>query len=449
MIPKHRLPPSKEQSDFLHNSWARQNWAHGPVRSGKNYIMNVRFAVALKHEPFGNQDSDVAFCGKSKDTVERIFLRDLFKWVGKGNYAYNKSRGTGTFRFKQKDKTYIERDFYCFNYSDASAQDTISGSTFGLAYVTEGIFCHESFHKQLMARLSINEYGDFSKLFGDTNPSGPYHWLWKNVINCADKLAAGDVRAFLFNFYSNPYLSEVYREQLKRDYGEGSLIYQRLILGLWVLAEGMIYASHFREDRNICKPGDLPREFDRLWTSMDYGSYNPFVLGLWGAANGKRYLIDSYDYEAAVKGSKTNAQYLEAITDFLSEYSDFYSRPIEKLIIDPSAKSFKDELNDTETDDEVHRKWRRMGVDIEDAVNDVYPGIMTTAKGFQNGEIIICDRKGNARAIKEPTTYAWDPKAQERGEDKPIKRDDHALDMIRYSEETLKQDVNPLAGWAA
>ena len=28
--------------------------------------------------------------------------------------------------------------------------------------------------------------------------------------------------------------------------------------------------------------------------------------------------------------------------------------------------------------------------------------------------------------------YSWDPKAQARGEDKPIKRDDHAVDAERY-----------------
>ncbi len=34
--------------------------------------------------------------------------------------------------------------------------------------------------------------------------------------------------------------------------------------------------------------------------------------------------------------------------------------------------------------------------------------------------------------IEQCQSYAWCPKAQERGEDKPIKKDDHAVDSCRY-----------------
>jgi hypothetical protein len=35
--------------------------------------------------------------------------------------------------------------------------------------------------------------------------------------------------------------------------------------------------------------------------------------------------------------------------------------------------------------------------------------------------------------IKEIGSYRWDPKASDRGEDKPIKDNDHALDALRYA----------------
>jgi phage terminase large subunit len=34
--------------------------------------------------------------------------------------------------------------------------------------------------------------------------------------------------------------------------------------------------------------------------------------------------------------------------------------------------------------------------------------------------------------LRELSSYVWDEKAQERGEDKPIKAHDHTLDAIRY-----------------
>jgi phage terminase large subunit len=36
-------------------------------------------------------------------------------------------------------------------------------------------------------------------------------------------------------------------------------------------------------------------------------------------------------------------------------------------------------------------------------------------------------------AIQEFETYSWDPKAQLKGEDKPMKAHDHAMDEIRYA----------------
>ena len=35
------------------------------------------------------------------------------------------------------------------------------------------------------------------------------------------------------------------------------------------------------------------------------------------------------------------------------------------------------------------------------------------------------------------TSYIWDEKAQEKGEDKPVKQNDHALDALRYLLQTL------------
>jgi len=34
--------------------------------------------------------------------------------------------------------------------------------------------------------------------------------------------------------------------------------------------------------------------------------------------------------------------------------------------------------------------------------------------------------------VNELNAYSWDPKAQQRGEDKPIKTHDHCMDAIRY-----------------
>ena len=46
-------------------------------------------------------------------------------------------------------------------------------------------------------------------------------------------------------------------------------------------------------------------------------------------------------------------------------------------------------------------------------------------------EIIAFDESCE-NTIREFSSYVWDEKAMERGEDKPVKQQDHAMDAIRY-----------------
>lgn len=295
--------------------------------------------------------------------------------------------------------------------------------------------------------MSIDEYGAHSLLLGDTNPAGPAHWLWKDVINNVEMLITGFVRAFAFNFYSNPSLSEEYREMLRTQFGPGSLWYKRQIEGLWVMAEGVIYAMVFDEDRNSCAPGLLPNQFDELFCAVDYGTTNTFVLALYGIYAGKTYLIDAYSHDSEKKGTRTNGQYLSDCVDFIQQYNRHYGQRISQLIIDPSAASFKAELDDWVTDDDVHRKWRNLGITVVDAENDVEMGVKFMASKLYCGDFIICRRPTTEIFFSEIGVYAWDSKAQERGIDQPIKKNDHMMDACRYALLTRHIKRDPFAGW--
>lgn len=416
-LPKQIAPFSKEQTDFFYLSHARQNWAHGPVRAGKNFVINLRMAAALKREPVGFEDSDVAFCGASKTTIERIFLRDLFNLIGKKNYKYDAQSGKG--------RLFNRRDFYLFGYSDAASHTTLSGATLGLAYVTEGVYGHPDFHKQLTARLSLDDdHGNYSMLFGDTNPSGPYHWLWTDVINNAELLAAGDVLAFPFNFDSNLSLKPGYKEQLKRQYKPGSLWYMRMILGLWVTADGLVYQS-FTQGKNTCRRDQLPAHFDEQIIAIDYGTNNPFAALLIGIKDGVFYVIDEYWHNGAEKGQKTNLQYADELCEWISgRWKNGQGGRITRMYIDPSAASFKTELAN-------HARFQDLGIWVHDAVNDQTPGLQTVDNMLHMAQLVICELCTNT--LREISTYAWCPKAAARGEDVPIKKNDHSMDALRYA----------------
>ena len=69
---------------------------------------------------------------------------------------------------------------------------------------------------------------------------------------------------------------------------------------------------------------------------------------------------------------------------------------------------------------------------MKKAVNDVIPGIITTARYLQDGTIKI--HRCCKDAIREFGLYRWD---EEATEDKPIKENDHTMDDIRYFTMTI------------
>ena len=69
---------------------------------------------------------------------------------------------------------------------------------------------------------------------------------------------------------------------------------------------------------------------------------------------------------------------------------------------------------------------RRIGYAVKKADNDVLTGIRITSDLLKQRKIIICSECGDI--IREFSLYAW----EEGQQDCPIKKDDHAMDDMRY-----------------
>ena len=127
---------------------------------------------------------------------------------------------------------------------------------------------------------------------------------------------------------------------------------------------------------------------------------------------GKWFCADEYYYSGRDEtAQKTDNEYADDLEKFIS------GKPIEAVIIDPSAASFIALL-------------RKRGYTIKKARNDVLDGIRFVGTQLNLGNILFSTKCKNT--IKEFGSYIWDTKACERGEDKPIKQHDHAMDAVRY-----------------
>jgi len=154
--------------------------------------------------------------------------------------------------------------------------------------------------------------------------------------------------------------------------------------------------------------------YQEQFVPIDYGTGNPTVF-LHIIDDGKTYWVDrEYYWDSRAEGShqKTDGQYVTDLKEFLSTYA-----PAAECIIDPSAASLKAEM--------VMR-----GVWHSNAKNEVIDGIRTVSTLLGRKAIKIHKRCEMTR--KELANYAWDKNAALKGEDAPIKQNDHAPDALRY-----------------
>ncbi len=376
----------------LDDSTARLNIWHGAVRSSKTITSIVRWLEYVKTAPPG----DLLMVGKTERTLKRNILDPIKQMVGSKRFKHN--RGTG-------EATLFGRLIYVAGANDERSEGKIRGMTLAGAYGDEVTLWPESFFKMLLSRLSVKG----AKFFGTTNPDSPFHWLKTEYLDKEEL----DLRAWHFTLEDNPNLPPAYVEALKKEYT--GLWYRRFILGLWVLAEGAIYDMW---DEHTHVATQEPDRFDRYYLGVDYGTNNPTAFLLVGQAGQKLYVVDEYCWDSNARGrQKTDGEYSQDLKHFIQ------GRQPQAIIVDPSAASFIAQL-------------RKDNVGpIRQADNSVLDGIRNVAS-FLSGERLFVSRRCS-NLLKEFASYVWDAKAQKKGEDKPVKQNDHSLDSLRYVIQTM------------
>ncbi len=189
--------------------------------------------------------------------------------------------------------------------------------------------------------------------------------------------------------------------------------YQRLILGLWVAAEGAIYDA-FSEERHVIDADPPAHLLRREVVACDYGTGNPTVfLRLAEGADGVWYVLDEYCWDAhKTQRQKTDAEYVADLLGFVAGHAP------RSIFIDPSAASFM-------------LACRQAYLPVAPAENAVVDGIRFVASLFAANRLRIHRRCSTLRG--ELPGYLWDARAAEHGEDRPLKVNDHACDALRYA----------------
>ena len=396
-------PFSKKQRQVL-NWWCDSSpvkdydgiIADGAIRSGKTVSMSLSFGLWAM-ENFNGQNFIMS--GKTVGSFRRNVLRFWKTMMNSRGFVVVDKRSDNLVIVTRGN---VENYFYIFGGKDEASQDLVQGITAAGAFFDEVALMPESFVNQATARCSV----DGSKFWFNCNPASPQHWF---KVGWIDKWKEKRLLYLHFTMDDNLSLSEKIKERYRGQYS--GVFFQRFIRGLWVLAEGLIYPMF---GQSTIVP-TTERKYTRYVISMDYGIQNPTAMGLWGFFDGIWYQVNEYYHSGReTNRQKTDQEYYEDLEKLAGDL------PIEFLIIDPSATSFIALVKQK-------RRFR-----VRKAKNDVVYGIQKTASAIQTGKIKVNDCCKNT--IKEYGLYSWDMKA---GEDRPIKDNDHAMDMTRYFVNTM------------
>ena len=212
---------SKKQNEYIINATHRWNIKSGAVRSGKSFVDTAYIVPQRIRERTGKPGLNVIM-GVSKESIERNVLqpmREIYtsELIGNINNR-NVARVCG-------------EDVYCLGAEKVSQVAKIQGASIKYCYGDEIAKWNKEVFQMLKSRLD-KLYSCFD---GACNPEHPTHWLKEFIDN-----PELDIYLQKYTIFDNPFLPEEYVKQLCKEY-EGTIYYDRLILGLWKRADGSIY----------------------------------------------------------------------------------------------------------------------------------------------------------------------------------------------------------------
>jgi PBSX family phage terminase large subunit len=398
-------PFGKKAHDFIRRPVEQDRkytLLEGSVRSSKTFAIDAKLITKLCAYKVGGKR---VICGATKGTVYKNILLDLFTVVGKRNYSYNSSTGElwlfGTL-------------WFVIGAKDEASYKQILGMTIGIVICDEWTEFPRSFTMQLFLRMSTRG----SRLYATTNPGTPQHYLYTEVLH--SKAFAPDLEVIHFILDDNPNIEPAEKRRIVAS--QSGVYYQRYILGLWVAAEGAIYKDAWK-DSLLYTGKTIPVSlygqggYVNHVIGVDYGTTNPCVF-LEYIDDGKQVWEDRELYWDSVKEmrQKTDEEYADDMVRFIGDSRVMGASP--KIVIDPSAASFGLAL-------------KKRGLWVVEADNDVDKGLRRVASCMNLG--ILRVHEENVNAVRETGVYIWDAKKVAKGEEAPLKVDDHTQDARRYA----------------
>lgn len=382
----------------------------GAVRSGKTSIMVAAFIDWAMREFSGQR---FGICGKTvKSATENMITPYIAMYYAKKRYTLRWRSSKQILEVRRGRKVNF---FEVFGGRDESSFALIQGRTLAGVLLDEVVLMPESFVNQALARCSV----EGAKFWFSCNPGNPNHWFKREWI---DKREEHNALYLHFEMTDNPSLSKKTLDRYQFMYS--GVFYDRYIRGLWVVAEGLVYPMFSKAEHVVDEIPWQALQRGKWYVSVDYGTVNPTAAGLWCLWKGTAYMAQEYYYDSRAEAENGHSKNPRRTDE--EHYAELEKlsgdRRIERVIVDPSAASFKETVR-------RHGKFA-----VWNADNSVLDGIRLTASLLSAGRILI--HRSCKGILSEFGQYRWDMDALE---DAVIEEFDHGMDQMRYFCSTIME----------
>ena len=222
---------TNKQKEYINNANHRFNIKVGATRSGKTYL-DIIFTIADRIRERAGKDGLNVILGVSKGTIERNVLEPMRERFGDRLVSTISSNNTAMLFGEQ---------VYCLGAEKVNQVSKIRGASIKYCYCDELAEYNEEVWELLKSRLDK----PYSCIDATLNPESNSHWLKVNFI---DTIKEKGIDAYIqtYTIFDNDFLDKTFVNNLCKEY-EGTVFYNRYILGQWCNAEGLIYTRFANE----------------------------------------------------------------------------------------------------------------------------------------------------------------------------------------------------------
>ena len=292
---------SPKQFEYIRNANKRWNAKVGATQCGKTYI-DVSWTIPYRILERKGKPGLNFLLGVSKSAIQRNIIKPLQeKW---GDTLISDINS-------QNEAKMFGEIVYCLGTEKASQVSKIRGARIKYLYWDEICESNEEVFELAKSRLSL----PYSTCDFTGNPKSPSHFI-KKFIDREDL----DIYSQSWTLYDNPFLPKTYIDELTKEY-EGTIYFNRYILGEWKRAEGIIYKKFADNPKSYII--DKAPPLMAVEVGIDFGgNRSKHAFTAVGFTMGYRDMIvlESQTINTMVDPDELNLQYTQFATMVYNKY---------------------------------------------------------------------------------------------------------------------------------